>query len=146
MPRHHTGLCVTDLERSTRFYVDGLGFRTVTDLHPPDSPVDAFFGLESPLGLTVRFLERDDFLLELFAFADAGTDDTSARDRTMRSPGLTHLTLTVKDPDAVAQAATDAGGTVMPNRIPGAAVLVRDPDGLQVELLPLGFHARELGL
>ena len=145
MVQHHTGMCVTDLERSTRFYVDGLGFTHVTDLHPPDAPVDTFFGLDAPLGLTVRFLAKDGFVLELFAFA-TGSDDSSPTDRTMRSPGLTHLSLTFDDIDAAAAAAQAAGGTVMPGRIEGAAVLVRDPDGLQIELLPAGFHQRELGV
>jgi lactoylglutathione lyase len=146
MVSHHVGMCVTDLDRSTRFYVDGLGFREVTDLHPPDAPVDQFFGLEAPLGLTVRFLAKDDFVLELFAFGAAGPDASTAADRTMRSPGLTHLSLTFDDIDAAADAAAAAGGTVMPDRIPGAAVLVRDPDGVQIELLPTGFHQRELRL
>jgi catechol 2,3-dioxygenase-like lactoylglutathione lyase family enzyme len=138
-------MCVTDLAASTCFYVEGLGFRVVTDLHPPDEPVAAFFGLDAPLDLTVRFLERDDFVLELFWFA-ASTDASSASSRTMRSPGLTHLTLTVDDIAAAAQHASKAGGTVMPHPIPGSAILVRDPDGLQIELLPTGFHQRELGL
>ena len=146
MPRHHTGLCVTDLERSTRFYVEGLDFRVVTDLHPPDDPVAGFFGLSGPLGLTVRFLERDDFVLELFAFSQAGSDTSTAGERTMRSPGLTHLALTYDDIDAAATQAAAAGGAVMGNRIPGTAILVRDPDGIQIELLPTGFHARELDL
>ena len=42
------------------------------ELHPPDQGSDRLLRLAAPVGMTAVYLKRDDFILELLHFADAG--------------------------------------------------------------------------
>ena len=129
---NHVGQCVTDLDRSRRFYEAVFGFEVVRELHPPDAS-SALLRLEPPVGMTALYLKRDGFVLELLHFADAGTVPASAR--VMNEPGLTHLSLGVDDLDTVLAAVVEHGGEVLADTNLGVAVFVRDPDGQLIELL-----------
>ena len=111
MPRdvafNHVGQCVTDLARSRRFYEELLGFTVERELHPPDDPSSKLLRLPKPLGMTALYLRRDGLVLELLHFA-GGTQP--ARERVMNEPGLTHISLSVDDVDAVARRVPDFGG------------------------------------
>ena len=58
----------------------------------------------------------------------------------MNEPGLTHLSLSVDDIDAVCARVAEFGGEVVESSNIGAAVFVRDPDGQLVELLPMAYR------
>ena len=64
----HVGLCVRDLERSLRFYRDGLGFREVSRLEIAGAPTAELLELPD-VRLEARFLERDGLRLELLRYA-----------------------------------------------------------------------------
>jgi lactoylglutathione lyase len=133
---NHVGQCVTDLEQSRRFYVELLGFEPWREIQPPDDPSAQLLRLGPPLGMTACYLRRDGFVLELLHYADCGTVAGSAR--TMNSPGLTHVSLSV-DLDAVLPRVAEFGGEVLDDTNIGFGVFIRDPDGQLVELLPLSY-------
>ena len=130
---NHVGLCVTDVDRSQRFY-EGLGFRLERALRPPDGVTGTLLGVPSPR-LTAIYLTMDGFVLELLHFDRPG--NPQARQRVMNEPGLTHLSVTVDDMPSVLKQLPALGGQVVESSNIGAAVMVRDPDGQLVELIPV---------
>jgi predicted enzyme related to lactoylglutathione lyase len=62
-----------------------------------------------------------------------------ARPRPFTEPGLTHLSFTVDDVAATCARVRELGGEVLESTdMGGFAILVRDPDGQVLELLPPG--------
>src|SRR5256885_14674591 len=98
----HIGLCVTDLERSKRFYEGVFGFRSAFQLRTDGPETPQLLRLDAPLVLDAVYLWLDGLLLELLALDR--TAPTSAR--VMNEPGLTHLSFFVDDVGAT----LDAGG------------------------------------
>jgi lactoylglutathione lyase len=142
---NHLGQCVTDLDRSRRFYVEVLGFEPWREINPPDSPSDALLRLEAPLGLTACYLRRDGLVLELLHFAgDAARPDPAVqranRDRVMNEPGLTHISVSVDDIPATCARIVEHGGEVLSDTDIGGGIFVRDPDGQLIELLPMAYR------
>jgi catechol 2,3-dioxygenase-like lactoylglutathione lyase family enzyme len=133
---NHVGLCVSDLERSRRFYRDALDFEPVRDLRVPDRGTSRLLRVEPPVGLTAAYLRREGFVLELLHFDRPGNDP--ARDRSFTEPGLTHLSFTVDDLDRARARVAELGGEVLADTDVGVAVMVRDPDGQLLELLAPG--------
>ncbi|HZT67867.1 MAG TPA: VOC family protein [Acidimicrobiales bacterium] len=135
---NHVAHCVTDLDRSRRFYQELLGFEMVLELRPPDQPTDRLLRLDAPLGMTAVYLRRDGLMLELMSFDRPGNPPVP--DRVVNEPGLTHLSFSVDDIDATAARAAELGGEVLADTHVGGAVFVRDPDGQLIELLPMSFR------
>jgi len=136
---NHVGQCVTDLERSKRFYCELFGFTLEREIHPPDEGSAQLMSLVPPLGMTAAYLVRDGLVLELLHYAAEGRTQPF-RVRTMDEPGLTHLSLSVDDVDAVCARVPEFGGEVIESSNIGAAVFVRDPDGQLLELLPMTYR------
>lgn len=129
---NHVGLCVSDLDRSRRFYEEALGFSFQRDLRPPDDLTGKLLDVPSP-GLTAVYLTMGSFVLELLHFDRP--ENPPFRQRVFNEPGLTHLSLSVDDIPATLEAVRRCGGSVVESSNLGMAVLVRDPDGQVVELL-----------
>jgi catechol 2,3-dioxygenase-like lactoylglutathione lyase family enzyme len=138
---NHIGQCVSDLERSKRFYCDLLGFELERELSPPDETAAQLMSLTPPLGLTASYLVRDGLVLELLHFGAAGQTKPWA-ERTLNEPGLTHVSLSVDDLDRVLARVGEYGGSVVESSNIGHGVFVRDPDGQLVELLPMEYRRR----
>ena len=136
---NHVGQCVTDLERSKRFYCELFGFTLEREIEPPDESSAQLLSLTPPLGMTAAYIVRDGLVLELLHFA-AARQTRPFRPRTVNEPGLTHLSLSVDDIDAVCARVPDYGGEVIAASNIGAAVFVRDPDGQLLELLPMAYR------
>jgi lactoylglutathione lyase len=136
---NHVGQCVTDLDRSKRFYCELFGFTLEREINPPDESSAKLLSLSEPMGMTAAYLVRDGLVLELLHFSAAGQTQPF-RPRTMNEPGLTHISLSVDDIDAVCAQVPDFGGEVIDSTNIGAAVFVRDPDGQLLELLPMGYR------
>ncbi len=136
---NHVGQCVTDLERSKRFYCELFGFVVEREITPPDVGSAQLLSLAAPLGMTAAYLVRDGLVLELLHFAAAGQTQPF-RERTMNEPGLTHISLSVDDVDGVCARVPEFGGVVIESSNIGAAVFVRDPDGQLLELLPMSYR------
>jgi catechol 2,3-dioxygenase-like lactoylglutathione lyase family enzyme len=138
---NHVGLCVTDLDRSRRFYEDVFGFTHRDELRVPDPAASRLLRVAAPVGLTAVYLERPGFVLELLHFARA--DNDARRDRSFTEPGLTHLSFSVADVAATCARVADLGGEVLAHTdVGGLAIMVRDPDGQLLELLPAVSPAR----
>jgi catechol 2,3-dioxygenase-like lactoylglutathione lyase family enzyme len=135
----HLGICVSDLQRSLRFYRDVLGCKEVGRLDMEGEPAATLLGLP---GLKMRaiYLERDGWRLELLEFPAPGWIGPSAP-RPMNQLGLTHLSFRVADLDGICGQIERAGGRLLPETrrdIPGSpsrAMMVVDPDGLRLELI-----------
>jgi glyoxylase I family protein len=134
----HVGICVSDLERSIRFYRDALGFRVEHELHVEGEPSDTLLRLRG-VNLHAVYLQRDGVRIELLHFASPPAPP--ARTRAMHEHGLTHLSFRVADLDATMAALRAAGERILEEtiiRMPefrAAACLVVDPDGQLVELV-----------
>ena len=138
---NHVGLCVSDLERSRRFYEDVLGFRHWWELAVPDEAGSRLLRLPPPLGARAVYLVLGRFVLELIHYAAAGT--RPGGERVMNDPGLTHLSVAVADIGAVLEKVVPNGGTVLEDTdMGGLAVMIRDPDGQLIELTTHGFNER----
>ena len=134
----HVGICVSDMERSLRYYRDLLGFRFEHDLHVEGEPSDTLLRLRN-VNLDAVYLERDGVRIELLRFASPPAP--APRPRAMHERGLTHLSFRVADLDATLAALRAAGERVLDEtiiRIPAvaaAACFVVDPDGQLIELV-----------
>ncbi len=134
---NHVGHCVGDLGRSRRFYEELLGFEFLRELQPPDEMTARLLGLEAPVNLTASYLQRDGLVLELLHFGR----EAARRERVMNEPGLTHISLSVDDIAAVCARVPAYGGTVLEETaLGGAAIMIQDPDGQLIELLPMSYR------
>jgi catechol 2,3-dioxygenase-like lactoylglutathione lyase family enzyme len=138
----HFGICVSDLERSVRFYRDGLDFKPVAS-HQVGDEFSALMEVEG-VKLESRMLSRDGVTIELLGFESPGHLGDGQR-RPMNQLGLTHLSLRVDDVDRLASTIEHLGGIVVRgtrttfNR-PGARLdflYCTDPDGVRIELMEL---------
>jgi catechol 2,3-dioxygenase-like lactoylglutathione lyase family enzyme len=134
----HVGLCVSDMERSLRFYRDLLGFRFESELRIGGEPTDTLLGLRD-VTLHAVYLARDGVRLELLHFASPPAPPRRAR--VMNEHGLTHLSFRVEDLEATMAALRAAGERILDEtviRIPAfgaAACFVVDPNGQLLELV-----------
>lgn len=136
---NHVGHCVTDIARSRRFYEELLGFTFKRDLRVPDEPASQLLRVPAPVSMTAVYLERDGFVLELLHFDREG--NSPKRERSFTEPGLTHLSFCVDDVPATCAQVEDLGGEVLADtNIGGLAVMIRDPDGQLLELLPMSYR------
>jgi catechol 2,3-dioxygenase-like lactoylglutathione lyase family enzyme len=139
----HVGLCVSDLERSQRFYCEGLGFEPGARFE-----VGAEFGptleVAGDVAVTSQFVVRDGCSIELLHYTSPGVHGRPAATRNQL--GFTHLCVRVDDVDAVAARLVEHGGTVLDATRYSLAlgegrsndfVFVADPDGVRVELMKL---------
>jgi len=135
----HVGICVSDLDRSLRFYRDVLGCREVGRLEMEGGAADTINGLQG-VELRAIYLERDGWRLELLAFPEPGWVGPRTP-RPMNQLGLTHLSLRVADLASVcAKVEAAGGGLLAETRVggPGSpvqAIMAHDPDGLRLELI-----------
>ena len=135
----HVGICVSDLERSIRFYRDGLGF-TATEHFEMTSEtmpgIERSVEVDPPLSMISQFLQRDGVRIELLAYPDRTPTGTPSASRAQL--GLTHLSFLVTDIDAAIARLVEHGGTLLEHtRMSGGVDLVflADPDGTRIELM-----------
>jgi lactoylglutathione lyase len=137
---NHVGICVSDLERSRRFYEDVLQFHYWWELDIPDEGSSRLLQLTAPLGTKAVYLTHQRFVLELIYFAEGGT--RPGRQRVMNDPGLTHLSIAVADIPATLEKVVPNGGEILTDTdMGGMAIMIRDPDGQLIELTSFHFHA-----
>ena len=130
---NHLGQCVSDLDRSRRFYESVFGFIVEREIYPPDVPSDRLLGLKAPLGMTACYLRLDSLVLELLHFSEV--DLSKSKTRVMNETGLTHLSLSVVDLSATCVRVEEFGGQVIKETDISVGIFVRDPDGQLIELL-----------
>ena len=141
-PFNHLGHSVGDLDRARRFYTELLGFTVRNEMTIPDGIASKLMRVPEPVGLSVLYLERDGFVLELLHFAGSGAAPAPFRPRTMNEIGLTHVSLSVDDIPATCALVEQHGGEVLTDTDIGGGIFVRDPDGQLIELLPMAYAER----
>ena len=139
----HVGVCVSDLERSTRFYVDVLGF---VELFTMEMGPELEATMELPgAHFRTRMLARTDVRVELLEWLSHSAEGERER-RPMNRVGMTHLCFRVEHLDDLADAASAAGGAVHRETrsvldgagLDGGTVEVMyltDPDGTRIECM-----------
>jgi catechol 2,3-dioxygenase-like lactoylglutathione lyase family enzyme len=136
----HVGLCVSDLDRSLRFYRDGLGFE-VDRRVDVDARFTSALEVDEPADVTAQYLRKDGVLIELLALRRPRAHGAPSASR--GALGLTHLSFVVDDVDTVAARLVELGGSVLEStRLrydvgsgESELVFLADPDGIRVELL-----------
>ncbi len=140
----HFGICVSDLERSLKFYTEALGFE-LTASYTVGSEFGTLMEVAGDVVLQSRFIKKDGMQIELLRFDSPGFDGDGTR-RPVNRLGLTHLSLWVDNVDRMADRIRTFGGTVLehtrsrfPAR-PGAStggdfLYCTDPDGIRIELM-----------
>ena len=137
---NHVGICVSDLERSRRFYEDVLQFRYWWELDIPDEGSSRLLQLSPPLGTKAVYLTHGRFVLELIYFADA--ESRPGPPRAMDDPGLTHLSIAVVDiPSTLEKVEANGGEILRGTDMGGMAIMIKDPDGQRIELTTFHFHS-----
>jgi catechol 2,3-dioxygenase-like lactoylglutathione lyase family enzyme len=135
----HIGICVSDWERSLRFYRDVLGFTHLSELQVAGEPSNTLLQLDD-VELRAIYLERDGTRIELLHYPSPGHRG-DGQPRGMNQLGLTHLSLRVDDLAATLEDLRRAGVQVLDKTridIPAfqaAAVFITDPDGTLIELV-----------
>lgn len=131
----HLGVCVSDIERATRFYTEALGFELerALEILPPFHQL-----IELPtIKAQARFLRLGGVVIELMDYQEPGFLGPAGR-RPMNQLGYSHITLVVDDLAAVAARIEACGGAVQRElqlSTPlGDFVFATDPDGARIEL------------
>lgn len=131
----HIGVCVSDTDRSIRFYTEALGFKLS---HSVDAGKPFHLLAELPeMKLRATFLQRDGLTIELLDYKVPGIVGPAER-RPMNQLGLTHLALFVDNVDTATARIEKNGGRVYPhtrvNTPAGDMIYCTDPDGIRLEL------------
>jgi catechol 2,3-dioxygenase-like lactoylglutathione lyase family enzyme len=135
----HVGICVSDLDRSLRFYCDGLGFEPAERYELDSTSLPGLErALEVPDDVVIvsQMIQRDGLRIELLKFAEPGVVGSPSQRRNQR--GLTHLCLYVDDVDAAAERLLEFGAFVLDGTrasVGTEILFVMDPDGVRVELM-----------
>lgn len=134
----HIGLCVTDLERSMRFYCEGIGFKPHKRFHLTRQIAE----VDAPVDVTAQFIMLGTLEIELLYYASPGTIGQPHQRR--NHLGLTHLSFVVDDVEASALELEALGGTILQDTRndtddPEAEriLFLADPDGTRVELMSI---------
>ncbi len=135
----HIGLCVTNLERSLRFYCDGLGFETAegytldTEMLPD---LARSLEVDAPVAVTSQFIVLGTTKIELLSYEQPTPRGMPSASRGQL--GFTHLSFYVDDVDVTAAVLVALGGTVIESTRANLGVdlvFLSDPDGARIELM-----------
>lgn len=136
----HIGICVSDLDRSVRFYCEGLGFM-LAESHTVGTEFAHLMEVDDDVVLQSQFIRKDGMSIELLKFHSPGEEGDGGR-RRMNERGLTHLSIRVDDVDTVATTIFALGGEVLMHTRTTLAtdldfIYCTDPDGTRIELMRL---------
>jgi catechol 2,3-dioxygenase-like lactoylglutathione lyase family enzyme len=135
----HLGICVADVDRSLRFYCEGLGFEAAEayDLDDAMAPgLAEALEVESPVVLRSQMITKGPQKIELLGYGQPTVIGVPSASRGQL--GLTHLAFTVADVEATAAALVEVGGTRLDHTKASVGIeilFVADPDGTRIELM-----------
>jgi catechol 2,3-dioxygenase-like lactoylglutathione lyase family enzyme len=136
----HTGITVSNLERSVAFYRDILGFNVRTSIECQGDIYGQITGVPGA-AMKIAYVEAPGHTLELLEYtgpADRGAAQNRPCDR-----GAMHIAFRVKDVEHVIRTIAEAGVIAVSPFVPAfpqghrshglKAVYARDPDGVVIE-------------
>jgi glyoxylase I family protein len=135
----HVGICVSDIDRSMRFYCEGLGFEAAEryDLDSTEMPgLDRSLEIEGPIKVTSQMIQSGPMKVELLAYPGRARQGTPSESRGLL--GLTHLSFNVEKVDSAASRLVLYGGTILEQTRSDAGIVLlflTDPDGTRIELM-----------
>lgn len=138
---HHTGIQVTDLDRSLEFYRDQLGLELVLRWNRAAPYIEQFSGYPGvDMHGAILRMPNTDSIVEILEYRNV---ERTPIDPGTANPGTAHLAFRVDDCDALYDRLTSQGvgsvsrpvtPTIGPNK-GGRTVMMLDPDGFRIELL-----------
>jgi glyoxylase I family protein len=136
----HYSHCVSEIERSRRFYVDVLGFEVVAEFDFDDPATAQVMGMPGAKFKGI-FMKRDGMRIEIIAFTDPPPDRT-VRPRRSNEIGHSHLSFYVTSLDETLAYLRSQGVAIAEETravLPGGieCCVVRDPDGFPIELVQM---------
>ncbi len=142
----HVGLCVADLERSLRFYTEGLGFEAADGFDIGDD-LAQLAEVPAPMECRAQFITHGSTTIELLGWRHPAAEGATSTSR--RQLGFTHLSVNVDDLAAVEARLVELGARVLEDTrthmdIPGGRVdivFLADPDGVRIELSQFAVDA-----
>ena len=134
----HTGIVVSDVDASIRFYCDLLGFKIKKDMLESGEYIDNFSVLKNAQVRTVKMSLENGDMVELLCYKSHPEKPDFSRQITMI--GCSHIALTVENLDQTYQQLTEAGVEFNspPQYSPDGYAKVtfcKDPDGSLIELV-----------
>ena len=137
----HIGICVSDMERSLRFWRDGLGFEVIREGQQFRNAWAKILELDV-VDMHNCIMRRDHMTLELMCFDKPGHVGSGER-RPMNQLGFTHIAVWCSNVDAVAERVVAYGGAILEStrtvfthpKLHGKWLICTDPDGVRVELV-----------
>ena len=134
----HYSHCVSDIERSRRFYTEVLGFEVMAEFDFDDANTARVMGVPDARFKGI-FMKRDGMRIEIIGFSNP-PPERAVRRRRSNEIGHSHLSFYVTDLDATLRALREQGVTVdddtratVVNGI--ECCVVRDPDGFPIEIV-----------
>jgi len=135
----HVGLCVSDLERSLRFYTEGLGFEVADGFDIGDG-LAPLAEVPAPVECRAQFITHGSLTIELLGWRRPAAEGTPSTSRDQL--GFTHLSVNVDDLEAVEARLVGLGARALEDTrthldLEGARVdivFLADPDGVRIEL------------
>ena len=130
---------VTDLDRSIRFYTEGLGF-VATPIRAgdvePGTEEAKFFGLPSAK-FRGTMLSRPEIGLEMVEFMEPRSQKSSAN--LVTDPGLSGFVVRMDDVESTAKRLVELGAKITFDGKTGGGVfrsfVVTDPDGVRIQIV-----------
>ena len=134
----HYSHCVSDIERSRRFYVDVLGFEIVAEFDFDDPATAKVMGVPGCKFKGI-FMKRDGMRIEIIGFSEPKPAQTK-RKRQSNEIGHSHLSFYVTNLDetlsylrANGVEVDDETRALLPSGI--ECCVARDPDGFPIEIV-----------
>ena len=121
----HFGICVSDLERSLRFYCEAFGFEKA-ESHDIGQEFARLMDFPDVV-LTSQFIRKEATAIELLAFTEPAPFGDRER-RAVNQLGLTHLSFRVGDLEATAAKVVELGGAIVERAGP-PSISARPPSG-----------------
>ena len=134
----HTGIVVTDLEKSKNFYCNLLGFQVKKEVDEHGEFIDNFLDLTDVLVTTCKMTLDNGDMVELLHYKSH--PEKPDRGKKITQIGCSHIALTVKNLDEVYDRLLSVGVELNspPQHSPDGKVKVtfcKDPDGTFIELV-----------
>ena len=127
--------CCKDLEKTSRFYQEVMGFTLRNARDSKGDNVAKLLRMSTPFQVNLVFLQKDGLVLELQGFEYHNTEPGPDFVMTRLGWGLIHLDC--KNLPEILERVPAYGGEILEDTNTGGSVLVKDPDGAILELIGL---------